>query len=410
MKEGEAVEDDDDFIKVVESEGGELIEFPKEDDGTVLLRTIQTQFATAIGLKYKGPSGAWRAIKEGDDAKLVAPKGGWGNIVYCITFSKKEDVSRKRKVEENDSSSTVSKYPKAELLLKDLSVTSIPYEAGHRELKQFFQEKYGGVESLLIKTDKATGRSKGFGFIRFNNEESAKKALDGEAMFMGRRVYVRPKTQKPIKMYVNSLPEGTTRDDLVDYFSQYGDIIDSYVPTPFRNYGFFTFASTEDGFACLRNEQHVLKGKQVMVKIRKDKEADEGKAGSSKGPVAFANPVLGTPVGFNVGGGGTLGGFRGVGGGASGGMVGGPGVLASAGVGGVGLGSGVLGGTMGGAGIASGGFVGRGGLSGVGAPAGVSGGNRGGFNVGRGAHGSGGARNPQMAAELKNMLYQFLTS
>merc|ERR1711962_1976994 len=82
-------EDDDDFIKVKEKEDGELIEFPKEDDGTVLLRTIQTQYATAIGLKYKGPSGAWRAIKEGDDAKLVAPKGGWGNIVYCITFSKK---------------------------------------------------------------------------------------------------------------------------------------------------------------------------------------------------------------------------------------------------------------------------------------------------------------------------------
>ena len=45
---------DDDFVRVVEHEGGQFMEFPKEDNGSILLSTLQAQFPHAIGLKYKG--------------------------------------------------------------------------------------------------------------------------------------------------------------------------------------------------------------------------------------------------------------------------------------------------------------------------------------------------------------------
>jgi len=341
------------------------MEFPKEDDGSVLLRTIQTQFATAIGLKYKGPSGAWRAVKEGDDANLVAPKAGWGDRVYYLTFSEKEDNSRKRKGEETIGSSNDAKHMKPDALLRDLAVVGIPYDADHKSLKNYFNEKYGGVLHLMIKVDKMTGKSKGFGFIRFDNEESAQKALESEDdEFMGRKVSVKPKTQKPLKMYVNSLPEGTTKEDLVEYFSTFGEVIDSHVPTPFRHYGFFTFASSEDGFACL-DQEHEFKGRRINVRRRTEAGAQGGAQGGNVG--------LGNSGGF--GGGGFGGGF------------------ASA-IGGRGGGRGGRGGSRGG--FSGGGFSG------------------GGFNVGGGSSsgvvGPGGIpQNPQMNTQLKNMLIQFLS-
>lgn len=79
---------DDDFIKIAESEDTEFMEFPKEEDGSLLLTTVQTQFPNAIGIKYKGSSGAYRAIREADNV-LVAPKGGWEDIVYIVTVSGK---------------------------------------------------------------------------------------------------------------------------------------------------------------------------------------------------------------------------------------------------------------------------------------------------------------------------------
>lgn len=277
---------DEEFVQVVKEEGSEVMEFPTEDDGTILLRDICSQFATAIGLKYKGPSGAWRAIKNGDDGTLLPPKDGWGDIVYQLTFNDVEETSRKRKADNYewsaDTAKSVKSANKGNYLLRDLAVVGIPYEAKKDELQEYFNNKYGGVTHFIINHDQATGRPKGYGFIRFDNEESAKNALEGEDEFLDRPIHVKTKKVKPIKMYTNDLPDGTTKEDLVDYFSQFGVITDSYVPTPFRNYAFFTFASTEDGKECLQ-QNHIFKGQPIKVSIRRDSSADGGSRGGFRG-------------------------------------------------------------------------------------------------------------------------------
>lgn len=78
---------DDDYIKVSETENDEFIEIPKEDNDSIMLSTIQTQFPDAIGLKFRGSSGAWRAIRAVDNI-FEPPKGGWGDKAYCVSNSK----------------------------------------------------------------------------------------------------------------------------------------------------------------------------------------------------------------------------------------------------------------------------------------------------------------------------------
>jgi len=276
-------EEEDDFIKVIEKEDSEAMEFPKEEDGTVLLRTIQTQFADAIGLKYKGPSGAWRAVREVDNA-LVAPKGGWGDQIYSVTFNE----AKKRKGD-SASSDRDTKYTRTVVdpLQKDLAVIGLPYATTNGELKKYFEDKYGEVAYCQIKFDRATGKSRGFGFIRFKDELAAKEALNGEDSMNGRKIQVRPKRVKPMKMYVNALPDGTTKEDLIEYFSQFGEITDAYVPQPFRSFAFFTFASTDDGNNCLR-QQHVFRGRQLKVRIREEKQpAGDGSFGNTAGGGGF---------------------------------------------------------------------------------------------------------------------------
>ena len=67
-------------------------------------------------------------------------------------------------------------------MVKKLYVGNLSYDADRDGLKNFFSEAGEVVDSVVI-TDRATGRSKGFGFVEFATEEQASKALE---MFDGK--------------------------------------------------------------------------------------------------------------------------------------------------------------------------------------------------------------------------------
>lgn len=60
---------------------------------------------------------------------------------------------------------------------KKLYVGSLPYSLTEEELKEIFAA-FGTVVSARIITDKMTGKSKGFGFVEMETEDSALKAID----------------------------------------------------------------------------------------------------------------------------------------------------------------------------------------------------------------------------------------
>lgn len=82
-----------------------------------------------------------------------------------------------------------------------LFVGGLPFATTDDELKDVFAA-HGAVASAVVVKDRDTGRSKGFGFVEFENDEegkAAEKALNGSDMG-GRSITVneaRPKEDRP---------------------------------------------------------------------------------------------------------------------------------------------------------------------------------------------------------------------
>ena len=80
-----------------------------------------------------------------------------------------------------------------------LFVGSLPWATTSEELGQLFAQ-FGTVESATVLTDRATGRSRGFGFVEMSTEDEALKAIEAlhESELGGRSIVVnkaRPKVQ-----------------------------------------------------------------------------------------------------------------------------------------------------------------------------------------------------------------------
>jgi RNA recognition motif-containing protein len=84
---------------------------------------------------------------------------------------------------------------------KKLFVGNLPYTTTNEELAEFFAQ-FGEVVSAAVIMDRATGRSKGFGFVEMANDEEAdaaiaqsdSKELDGRKLTVSE---ARPKTESP---------------------------------------------------------------------------------------------------------------------------------------------------------------------------------------------------------------------
>lgn len=62
-------------------------------------------------------------------------------------------------------------------MAKKLYVGGIAYSTSDASLRDAFAQS-GAVTSAMIIMDKMTGRSKGFGFVEFANDDDATKAID----------------------------------------------------------------------------------------------------------------------------------------------------------------------------------------------------------------------------------------
>jgi RNA recognition motif-containing protein len=60
----------------------------------------------------------------------------------------------------------------------NIYVGNLNFQVKESELQEIF-ENYGEVASVKIITDKYSGRSKGFGFVVMENDDEAKKAIEG---------------------------------------------------------------------------------------------------------------------------------------------------------------------------------------------------------------------------------------
>ncbi|MCD4694475.1 RNA-binding protein [bacterium] len=74
---------------------------------------------------------------------------------------------------------------------KKLFIGSLDWGVTEQDLQDLFSS-HGAVEEAIVIKDKFSGRSKGFGFVTFTNDEDADKALEelNESELKGRKIIV----------------------------------------------------------------------------------------------------------------------------------------------------------------------------------------------------------------------------
>ena len=73
-----------------------------------------------------------------------------------------------------------------------LYVGNLPYSMRDDDLQQHFAE-FGQVSSAKVMMDRDTGRSKGFGFVEFEEAADAERAIAelNDSLLHGRKIFVR---------------------------------------------------------------------------------------------------------------------------------------------------------------------------------------------------------------------------
>ena len=83
--------------------------------------------------------------------------------------------------------------------MKKLYVGNLPYSVTEEGLESLFAQ-FGPVEDIVLIKDRETGRAKGFGFVEFETQADAEKALELDGKdFEGRPLKVniaKPKESK----------------------------------------------------------------------------------------------------------------------------------------------------------------------------------------------------------------------
>ncbi|XP_055385555.1 TAR DNA-binding protein 43 [Condylostylus longicornis] len=304
-----------DYIQVIEEEGEDPIELPSEEDGTLLLSTLQAQFPGACGLKYNNAeTKATRGIRL-NEGRFYAPSGeGWGTISYICVFPKEN----KRKSDDNLENSTAkTKRIETRLRCTDLIVLGLPWKTTEQSLREHFEE-FGEVLMAQIKKDVKSGQSKGFGFIRFGSYEAQMRVLATRHLIDGRWCEVKVPNSKgmahqvPCKVFVGRCTEDLSAEDLREYFSKFGEVTDVFIPKPFRAFSFVTFLDPEVA-QSLCGEDHIVKGVSVHVSNAAPK-TDQNRNNNHNNYNGFNNSMMS----YRGGGGGNMGGNS-YGGGRSGG-------------------------------------------------------------------------------------------
>jgi len=125
-------------------------------------------------------------------------------------------------------------HPENNIFVKNISKDVTP-----REFDEYFS-KFGNIISAKIAEDEE-GESMGYGFVLYENEENAKKAIaecHGK-IWKNKKLFVcqfqKNRPRKPLRfnnLYVRNIPKNWSEDDVRNYFSKYGEISSMLVKSP----------------------------------------------------------------------------------------------------------------------------------------------------------------------------------
>eukprot|EP00521_Asterionellopsis_glacialis_P014551 CAMPEP_0195292048 /NCGR_PEP_ID=MMETSP0707-20130614/8581_1 /TAXON_ID=33640 /ORGANISM="Asterionellopsis glacialis, Strain CCMP134" /LENGTH=363 /DNA_ID=CAMNT_0040352427 /DNA_START=35 /DNA_END=1126 /DNA_ORIENTATION=+ len=166
-------------------------------------------------------------------------------------------------------------------------IGNLNFDTTDAEIRDLFAE-FGKVELVSVPRNNETGKSRGFAFVDMSSEEELQAAIDAlnGTQLAGRTIRVNkslPKdkmTKKPrnrnevedgfMKIYVGNIPFDTNRDELVEFYEQYGNVKEVYIPTDVntggpRGFAFVTMAE-EDALNAIDETNGVMyQGRTLAV-------------------------------------------------------------------------------------------------------------------------------------------------
>jgi len=154
---------------------------------------------------------------------------------------------------------------------RKLFVGGLSWETTEKELREHFS-KYGDIESINVKTDPNTGRSRGFAFIVFNSAEAIEKVIGaGDHVINGKKVDPKKAKARHGKIFVGGLKPELTDEDIKNFFNQFGNIVE--VEMPFdktknqrKGFCFITFEQESVVTELLKTPKQSISGHEVDVK------------------------------------------------------------------------------------------------------------------------------------------------
>ncbi|KAK6946646.1 RNA recognition motif domain [Dillenia turbinata] len=218
---------------------------------------------------------------------------------------------------------------------RKLFIRGLGWDTTTDGLRKLFST-YGELEEAVVILDKATGKSKGYGFITFKHVDGALLALKEPSKKIDGRMTVTQLASAGIsgsgnsanavdvslrKIYVANVPHEMPADRLLNHFAAYGEIEEG--PLGFdkqtgksRGFALFVYKSVEAAKASLVDPLKNIDGHQLVCKL-----AIEGKKGKPGGDMPGGdgigmpppNPIPGSGYG-GPGGPGGLSGYGGFGG------------------------------------------------------------------------------------------------
>ncbi|CCK67826.1 Hrp1p KNAG_0A01370 [Huiozyma naganishii CBS 8797] len=185
-------------------------------------------------------------------------------------------------------------------------IGGLNWETTEDGLREYFN-KYGHVIDLKIMKDPNSGRSRGFGFLTFEEPSSVDEVVKTQHILDGKvidpkRSIPREEQDKTGKIFVGGIGADVRPKEFEEFFSQYGTIIDAQLMLDkdtgrSRGFGFVTYDSPEAVDRVCQNKYIDFKGKQIEIKRAEPRHMQKGQYGganpNNRGSTSGSAPVTG---------------------------------------------------------------------------------------------------------------------
>ncbi|XVF56024.1 hypothetical protein PTKIN_Ptkin06aG0083500 [Pterospermum kingtungense] len=164
---------------------------------------------------------------------------------------------------------------------------------------------HGEIEEGAVIYDKATGKSRGYGFITYKHMESAHSALRAPSKLIDGRMAVCNLACEGLngasstpdlpqrKLYIGGLSPDVTSEMLLNYFARHGEIEEGSVAydkdtNESRGFGFITYKTVEASEKAMDGPQKSIGGRTIIVKLA---DTHKGRPVQTQLPAAAVVPL-----------------------------------------------------------------------------------------------------------------------